>query len=195
MTALLYNNWRLCLPHLPQPLLNDWMRKVFLLLEISKPYSQDLMLSLKCSHCTFFNSKFCLIWESEYDQRRQRILSGGETQGRTLISVINFFFSCLRCFLLQTNLLFFGTEARLWNQDNFTDLFWLPVMRLAPRTTVHSRAAVNCTGLSVANKTSDEIRIGLVSGTLVVSIFLIMTSPVLSRTSGGTELLYQFIVI
>lgn len=68
-------------------------------------------------------------------------------------------------------------------------------MRLAPRTTVHSRAAVNCTGLSVANKTSDEIRIGLVSGALVVSIFLIMTSPVLSRTSGGTELLYQFIVI
>lgn len=91
MTALLYNNWRLCLPHLPQPLLNDWMRKVFLLLEISKPYSQDLMLSLKCSHCTFINSKFCLIWESEYDQRRQRILSGGEIQGRTLISVINFF--------------------------------------------------------------------------------------------------------
>lgn len=68
-------------------------------------------------------------------------------------------------------------------------------MRLPPRTTVHSRAAVNCTVLSVADKKSDEIRIGLVSGALVVSVFLIMTSPVLSRTSGGTEPLYQFIVI
>lgn len=59
----------------------------------------------------------------------------------------------------------------------------------------HFRAAVNCTGLSVAHKKGDEIRIQLFSGALVMANFLITISLLLSGMQGDTESLHQFIVI
>lgn len=94
----------------------------------------------------------------------------------------------------------FGAEARLWN-SNSPDLSDSSVPRLRwafltpAETWSRFRAAVNCTGLSVAHKKGYGIRIALFSATLLVPIFLIVISLLLSRMWDDTESLHQFIVI
>lgn len=172
-------------------------KNVFLFLEISQPYSQDLTLSFTLWHrdlnpkFTFFGS-LCMII-------RDRLFSREGSRGGPSFLWLKF------CVLLGVLPIpsqppGFDADARLWNNNSpdFSDSS-VPRLRWAFLTPAETwsrfRAAVNCTGLSVAHKKGDGIRIALFSATLVVPIFLIVISLLLSRMWGDTESLHQFIVI